>query len=411
MAANQSERRLASSLAEITRLLDRHRVLETMAHQQDSPKRDLLEQLQHRQNVAELGKRLRGMHAADIAFVLEALPPDDRTTVWEQVAPDQAGDVFVEASDAVRRFSGRDRIDRARSSRCSSASMPEDLAFVSASLPQELQAQVVGRARIVRAHDLRGQHPVRHAVGGPLHDPRMGGGRRPPVRSAMSLDELRERGALPPQTDHVFVVDARHVLRGIIPLPVLLVQDPAVPVAGLTSTRTSCRSSPTTKPTRRSPCSSATTWFPRRCVDDRGKLVGRLTVDAVDGRDARRVEPAGAAQRGPQSGRRSVRVVVGQRAQPLAVAGDQPRHRVHCLARDRPVRRRDPATGRAGGADADRREHRRQYRQPDDGAGDPRRSRPTRSQPERGAASAQQGTDIGVVNGSVWGLSSASLPS
>ena len=43
---------------------------------------------------------------------------------------------------------------------------------------------------------------------------------------------LRERGALPPQTDHVYVVDARHVLRGTIPLPALLVQAPSAPVVG-----------------------------------------------------------------------------------------------------------------------------------------------------------------------------------
>ena len=68
MSTRHSERRLAQSRDEIVRLLDRHRVLETMAHQQDSPKRDLLEQLQHKQNVAELEKRLRTMHAADIAL-------------------------------------------------------------------------------------------------------------------------------------------------------------------------------------------------------------------------------------------------------------------------------------------------------------------------------------------------------
>ncbi len=34
------------------------------------------------------------------------------------------------------------------------------------------------------------------------------------------LRVLRARGALPSQTDHVYVVDSRHVLRGIIPLPV-----------------------------------------------------------------------------------------------------------------------------------------------------------------------------------------------
>ena len=141
MAIQRPESRLAHSLGEIVRLLDRHRVLEAMAHQQESPKRDLLEQLQHRQNVAELGKRLRVMHAADIAFVLEALPPHDRLTVWAEVAPDQAPGVFVELSDAVRRFL------TARSGETAMTALleqldPEDLAFVFASLPETLQATV-----------------------------------------------------------------------------------------------------------------------------------------------------------------------------------------------------------------------------------------------------------------------------
>jgi magnesium transporter len=35
----------------------------------------MLEHLQHRQNLAELNRRLRTMHAADVAYVLEAMPP------------------------------------------------------------------------------------------------------------------------------------------------------------------------------------------------------------------------------------------------------------------------------------------------------------------------------------------------
>jgi len=65
-----SEERLQHRLAEITRLLETHRVLEVLASRQEGPRRDLVEQLQHRQNLAELHKHLRVMHAADIANVL-----------------------------------------------------------------------------------------------------------------------------------------------------------------------------------------------------------------------------------------------------------------------------------------------------------------------------------------------------
>ncbi|MEZ5286456.1 MAG: hypothetical protein R2712_16930 [Vicinamibacterales bacterium] len=91
MDIGHSETRLHQSLADILRLLERHRVLDAMAHQQEGRRRDVLENLQHRQNLAELHRRLRVMHAADIAYVLEAVPVDDRRTIWDEVAADRAG--------------------------------------------------------------------------------------------------------------------------------------------------------------------------------------------------------------------------------------------------------------------------------------------------------------------------------
>jgi len=142
--ATRPESRLQQSLSEITRLLDRHRVLEALAHQQDSPKRDLVEQLQHRQNVAELGKRLRLMQAADIAHVLESLPGGDRMTVWREVSPEQAGDIFVEVSEAVR-DSLIEGMDEAALVEMLTRLDPEDLAYVSASLSEEMRIRVEQR--------------------------------------------------------------------------------------------------------------------------------------------------------------------------------------------------------------------------------------------------------------------------
>jgi magnesium transporter len=199
--------------------------------QQESPKRDLLEQLQHRQNVAELGKRLRGMHAADLAFVLDALNPDDRTTVWEQVAPEQAGDVFVEASDSVRRFLVEITPPDVLVSRLSGLDA-EDLAYVSVSLPPEIREQVaVALESSERSFFEESIQYGEQSVGHYMTREWVEINERRSVGDA--LIELRQRGSLPAQTDRLFVVDARHVLCGTIPLPVLLVQDPTPTVAGL----------------------------------------------------------------------------------------------------------------------------------------------------------------------------------
>jgi magnesium transporter len=278
MPTHHSERRLAHSLEEIVRLLERHRMLETMAHQQEGPKRDLLEQLQHRQNVAELGKRLRAMHTADIAYVLEALPPEDRLGVWSQVAAEQAGEVFVEAPDAVRRFLITELGDDAVAPILERLD-PDDLAYVSSSLPDALRARVYGALEATqRTLFEQSIQYERTSVGHYMTREWVEVDERQSVGDVLTA--LRDRGALPPQTDHVFVVDARHVLRGAIPLPSLLVQAPSAPVAGLTTDEF-------VSFTPHDEATSAVGVFERYdlvsapVIDERGKLVGRLTVDAV----------------------------------------------------------------------------------------------------------------------------------
>lgn len=68
MHPTRSEGQLRAHLAEVTSLLEKHRVLEALSRRQEGPKRDLLEQLQHRQNLASLNKHLGALHPADVAY-------------------------------------------------------------------------------------------------------------------------------------------------------------------------------------------------------------------------------------------------------------------------------------------------------------------------------------------------------
>lgn len=278
MTTVRSEARLQHSLGEITRLLEKHRVLESLTHRQEGPRRDLLENLQQRQNEAELRKRLRLMHAADLAYVLEALPLEYRRTVWHQVPPDLAGTVFVEVSGAVRDslVAVTPRQDLIA---LLSTLDPEDLGYVSESLPEEVVDELsealgssdrtVFEDSIQYAEDSVGRYMARELVA---------------VPETHSLEEvlveLRQRGELPPQTDRVFVTDARHVLRGSVPLQVLLLRDPS-------SSVTSAMSDDTISFGPHDDARDAVKTFERYnlvsapVVDDRGKLVGRLTVDAA----------------------------------------------------------------------------------------------------------------------------------
>ena len=56
----------------------------------------------HRQHLAELQKKLDQLHPADVAYILEALPLEERLMVWDLVKADRDGEILLEVSDAVR---------------------------------------------------------------------------------------------------------------------------------------------------------------------------------------------------------------------------------------------------------------------------------------------------------------------
>jgi magnesium transporter len=272
------ESRLKQSLDEVTRLLDRHRVLEALTHRQEGPKRDLLESLQHRQNLVELHKRLRTMHPADVAFVLEALPPEDRATVWDQIPADRAGLVFLEVSSVVRGWL-IERTEHQALVTLLTTLDPEDLGYISEEVPpevlQEASRTLESRDRHAFEATIRydesqiGHHMTHECVVVPeTHT------------IEQALNDLRSRGELPRQTDRLFVVDTRNVLRGSVTLPALLLTDPSAPIVA--SMQTDIETFGVLDQVQ-----EAAGAFERYdlvsapVIDDRGKLVGRLTVDAV----------------------------------------------------------------------------------------------------------------------------------
>ncbi|MDA0190774.1 MAG: magnesium transporter, partial [Proteobacteria bacterium] len=96
---------LQERLAEVQTLLARHKLVEDLVHRQEmarNERHDLVEGLVHKQHLSELRHRLDKMHPADIAYILEALPPDERLIVWDLVKAERDGDILLEVSDSVR---------------------------------------------------------------------------------------------------------------------------------------------------------------------------------------------------------------------------------------------------------------------------------------------------------------------
>ena len=277
MNTTKSEEKLQESLKQVEALLERYRVLETLAHIQEGPKRDLLEALAHRQNLAELEKKVAGLHPADLAYVLESLPGEDRRLVFTQARPRKRGEALVEAAPAVREqlldsLSREDLLAMLRELD------PDDLAYLAESLPEDAREEVY-RSLDERAASWalsQAAHPD-GSVGGLMSRDVVS------VREDRSLarlfEELRGR-TLPRPIDAVYVVDARNVLRGALPVDAVLTRDPAACVADAMTTDV-VTFSPGDKADQAAKAFERYDLVSAPVVDERGKLVGRLAVDAV----------------------------------------------------------------------------------------------------------------------------------
>jgi magnesium transporter len=87
---------------EILELLRKHEHATAPAESERGTRDRLVGALIHTLHLAELQKVLDELHPADIAYVLEALPLDQRLIVWELVKTARDGEILLEVSDAVR---------------------------------------------------------------------------------------------------------------------------------------------------------------------------------------------------------------------------------------------------------------------------------------------------------------------
>jgi magnesium transporter len=278
MRTPRSQQMLQDSLSHVRDLLERHRVLEQLTRSQEVPNRELLEVLQRRQNVAELHHKLRALHPADLAHILEALPTDDRLTVWREIEPGKAGEVLVEMSRAVRgpvvEATDPDAL------RAILAKMDaDDIAYVAEDVPSAILEEVY------RTLDARDRVWVESSVS--LPEGSVGVLMTPEVVSVREgwtveacLAEIRRCGRLPRQADSLFVIDGRHVLRGAIALQDVLVSPPERPVAELMREDV-VAFTPDDRASQAAAAFERYDLVSAPVVDDRGKLVGRVTVDAV----------------------------------------------------------------------------------------------------------------------------------
>ncbi|MGF1644490.1 MAG: magnesium transporter, partial [Thiotrichales bacterium] len=211
-------------LRDVQQLLSRQKLVENLVHRQNMPRHALVEGLLHKQHMVELQQRLARLHAADIAYILEALPYDDRLQVWNLVRSEQDGEILLEVSDAVRDTLIR-TMDTAELKAAAESLDADELADLAPDLPPEIVDEVIKSLDVESRNQLRAAMSYGQDAVGALMDFDM-----VTVREDITLEVvlryLRRFSELPDHTDKLFVVDRQDHLKGILTLESLLINDP-----------------------------------------------------------------------------------------------------------------------------------------------------------------------------------------
>ena len=180
------------------------------------------------QYLHDLGARIQRLHPADIAYILEALPPDDRMLVWDLVQSDKDGEILLEVSDAVRETLIRS-MDRAELVEAVETLDADEIAELAPDLPRDVGEEVRRGLTQQEREQLRASMSFPEGSVGELMDFEAITVRRE-YTLEMVLRELRRLDELPDHTDQVYVVDERGELQGSLPLDRLLINQPEVQV-------------------------------------------------------------------------------------------------------------------------------------------------------------------------------------
>jgi len=291
----QHDEDVQQHLREVQSLLARHRLVENLVHRQEMPRHELVETLVHKQHIAELQNKLAAMHPADIAYILEALPLDERLFVWDLVKAERDGEILLEVSDAVR----ESLIEAMEPNELVAAAEQldtDEIADLAPDLPREVMQDVFLSLDVEEREQLRAAMSYPEDAVGALMDFEM-----VTVREDVSLEVvlryLRRFDELPDHTDQLFVVDREEHLRGVLPLSRLLISDPETEVASIMLTDMLSLNPDDN-------ADSAAQAFERYdlvsapVVDVDNHLVGRVTVAAVvdyirEATEAERLSQAG----------------------------------------------------------------------------------------------------------------------
>ena len=172
---------------------------------------------------SELRELIHQLHPADLAQVLESIPPEQRRLIWFEVAESDMGEILAKVSDGVR----ENLISYMDPGTLVRAIQTLDIDDIAELVP-DLSSQII--ADVMVAVD---EHR-RESLGAVLSYDEETAGRlmnvdtvivRETITVGVVMRYLRLKGELPEYTDKLYVVDRDGVLRGTVLLRTLVTSD------------------------------------------------------------------------------------------------------------------------------------------------------------------------------------------
>jgi len=266
------------SLLRVTELLHKHELVESLVHRQEGPRQELVENLVHKLHLVELQKQLDALHPADIAYILEALPLEQRLIVWDLVKAEGEGEILLEVSDAVRETLIA-HMDKRELVAATEHLDTDEIADLAPDLPREVIRDVFRSLSPEEREQLRAAMSYPEGTVGALMDFDMIS-IRDDVTVEVVLRYLRRLDEMPELTDQLFVVDHAGRLEGLLPVNKLLVTDPETAVATVMR-RELVKFHPDEKAQDAAQAFERYDLVSAPVAGGDGRLIGRVTVNAV----------------------------------------------------------------------------------------------------------------------------------
>ncbi|HHJ18648.1 MAG TPA: magnesium transporter [Gammaproteobacteria bacterium] len=225
-----------------------------------------------------VSRMLNALHPGEIAHLLESTPPGKRKLVWSLVDPDIAGEVLVELGDEVR-SSLIEGMNPKELIVAAEGMETDDLADLIQDLPETVTSEIL---KLMDHQDRKRLEAVlafeEDTAGGLMNTDTVTV--RADVTVEVVLRYLRLRGHLPRHTNHLIVVDRYERYQGVLRMEVLVTADVDLLVATVMQQDIPAISADI-------PATEVAKIFAKRdlisaaVVDDKGRLLGRITVDDV----------------------------------------------------------------------------------------------------------------------------------